>query len=49
MIEPGLYRRVKLEAARSDRQISQIVGDALEAYLRERPGAASGNDLVEES
>jgi hypothetical protein len=33
LIDPGLYRRVKLESVRMNKQISEIVGEALERYL----------------
>ena len=32
-IEPELYRAVKVEAARSDRSVRDIVDEALEAWL----------------
>jgi hypothetical protein len=35
-IDPDLYRAVKVEAARSDENIRDIVGKALEALLAER-------------
>ena len=35
LIDPGLYRRVRLESVRSNKQISEIVGEALERYLKE--------------
>ncbi len=33
LLDEGLFRRVKLEAARQGKQISGIVGEALEQYL----------------
>jgi hypothetical protein len=33
LVDPGLYRRVKMESARTNKQISEIVGEALEEYL----------------
>lgn len=33
VIDPGLYRRIKLESARSDRQISDLIGEAVAEYL----------------
>ena len=33
LLDPGLYRRVKLESVRRNKQISEIVGEALESYL----------------
>ena len=32
-LAPELYRAVKVEAARTDRSVRDIVGDALEAWL----------------
>lgn len=43
-MEPGLYRRVKLESARRGAQISDMIGEAVAQYLdRSAPplGAAS--------
>lgn len=34
LLDPVLFRRAKLEAARQGKQISEIVGEALEVYLR---------------
>jgi hypothetical protein len=48
-MEPGLYRRVKLESARRGEQISDMIGEAVAQYLdRSAPplGAAS---VVEET
>lgn len=43
LIDPGLYRRVKVESARRNKQISEIVGEALEEYLASsRRGTSSG-------
>lgn len=36
LVDPVLFRRAKLEAARQNKQISEIVGEALELYLRKR-------------
>ncbi len=36
LVDEGLFRRVKLEAARQGKQISGIVGEALEQYLSEK-------------
>lgn len=48
LIEPALYRRVKVEAARTNKQISEIVGEALEQYLGEG-GRLHGASVVGES
>ena len=34
LLDPVLFRRAKTEAARQNRQISEIVAEALETYLR---------------
>jgi hypothetical protein len=34
LLDPVLFRRAKTEAARQNRQISEIVAEALEMYLR---------------
>jgi hypothetical protein len=49
LIDPGLYRRVKLEAVKTNRQISEIVGEALERYLQEERPASHGAGVVGES
>ena len=49
LIDPGLYRRVKLEAVKTNRQISEIVGEALERYLRDERHAPRGAGVVAES
>lgn len=33
VMDPALYRRIKLESARSDRQISDLIGEAVAEYL----------------
>lgn len=38
LLEDGLYRRAKLEAAARGKQISEILGEALEKYLDETSG-----------
>jgi hypothetical protein len=49
LIDPGLYRRVKLESVRMNKQISEIVGEALERYLREKGRSPIGSGVVAES
>ena len=49
LIDPGLYRRVKLEAVKTNRQISEIVGEALERYLQDETRAPHGAGVVAES
>lgn len=36
LLDENLYLGAKLEAARQNKQISEIIGEALTAYLRER-------------
>lgn len=36
LLEEALFRRAKLEAVRQGKQISEIVGEALELYLTEK-------------
>jgi hypothetical protein len=41
LVDPAIYRRVKLESVRRNKQISEILGEALEKYLAsDRPGLA---------
>ncbi len=48
LIDPGLYRRVKLESVRTNKQISEIVGEALERYLqKEGLGHATSGVVAE--
>lgn len=48
LVDPALYRRVKLESVRRNKQISEIVGEALEEYLADnRPGLASTGVVAE--
>lgn len=49
LIDPGLYRRVKLESVRMNKQISEIVGEALERYLEERGQGPPASGVVEET
>ena len=49
LLDEALFRRAKLESARQGKQISEIVGEALEQYLS-RGGSRRGSaDLVTES
>lgn len=36
LLDPVLYRQVKAESMRQDKQISHLIGEALEHYLFER-------------
>ena len=49
LIDEGLFRRVKLEAARQGKQISGIVGEALEQYLGEKGERPTTAGFVTES
>lgn len=49
MIDPALYRRVKLEAVKTNKQISEIVGEALERYFQSEGADLKGAGVVEES
>jgi hypothetical protein len=48
LLDDGLYRLTKLEALRQRRQISEIVADALSAYLQST-GAHGGSGIVAET
>ena len=49
LVDPGLYRRVKLESVRRNKQISEIVGEALESYLATEKGGHTTSGVVAES
>ena len=49
LVDEGLFRRVKLEAARQGKQISGIVGEALEQYLGGKGGRHATSGFVTES
>ena len=49
LLDEGLYRRAKLEAAVRGKQISEIVGEALAKYLDEQTGPRRGLGVVEET
>jgi hypothetical protein len=49
LIDPALYRRVKLEAVKANKQISEIVGEALERYLDREGRRSHGTGVVQES
>jgi len=46
LLDEALYRRAKLEAAVRGKQISEIVGEALEKYLAEESVPGRGFDVV---
>ena len=49
LLDDGLYRRAKLEAAVRGKQISEILGEALEQYLDERVAPGRGLGVAEET
>jgi hypothetical protein len=49
LVEESLFRRIKLEAARQGKQISGIVGEALEQYLKEKGERQTTAGFVTES
>jgi len=49
LLDEGLYRRAKLEAAVRGKQISEILGEALEKYLDEQSGPGRSLGVVEET
>lgn len=46
LLDEALYRRAKLEAAASGKQISEILGEALEKYLEEQRVPGRGLNVV---
>ncbi len=48
ILEPALFQSAKLEAVRQRKQISEIISEALELYLKAQ-GAAGGSDVVARS
>jgi hypothetical protein len=42
LVDPALYRRVRLESVRRNKQISEIVGEALQMYLAGNRLASTG-------
>jgi hypothetical protein len=49
LLDTALFRRVKLESVLRSKQINEIVGEALELYLRERGSAPAAGSVVAES
>jgi plasmid stability protein len=50
-LDQGLYRAVKVEAARAERSVREVVGEALEAWLQameEQEDRASAEAALEE-
>ncbi len=49
LLEENLYRRVKVESSRQGRQISALIGEALELYLKQNNISERGLNVVSES
>ena len=42
LLEEGLFRKAKMESARQGKQFSEIVGEALQTYLKTASGPVAG-------
>lgn len=49
LLDETLFRRAKLESVRQGRQISEVIGEALEFYLREKGSRRSSTGVTAES
>ena len=49
LLEDNLYRRVKVHSSRQGKQISEIIGEALELYLNDEARSGSSLNVVHES
>ena len=49
LLEENLYRRVKVESSRQGKQISALIGEALELYLKQNNISERGLNVVSES
>jgi hypothetical protein len=49
VLESSLFREVKMESARQGKQISEVVREALELYLRTKGRGMGTGDVVGES
>ncbi len=49
IMEPALYRRVKLESVRQGKQISEVVAAALRLYLETTGRGSQGDGVVAET
>ena len=49
LLDEHLFRRAKLESIRQRRQVSEILGEALERYLTEKSGRLATTGVVAES
>ena len=43
LLDEGLFRKAKMESARQGKQFSEIIGEALEAYLKTASTPATGS------
>ena len=48
LLEPALFRQLKLEAARRNKQISEILSEALERYFQQK-GRGRRSEVVAET
>jgi hypothetical protein len=49
LLDEHLFRRAKLESVRQGKQVSEILGEALERYLGESGGRAATTGVAAES
>lgn len=47
LMDPALYRRVKLESVRRERQISDLIGEAVAEYLDRSTAPLGSGSVVE--
>ena len=49
LLDDSLYRRLRIQAVRQGKQISEVLGEALEKYLLEKGEPRIGGDAVAET
>jgi hypothetical protein len=49
LLEENLYRRAKVESSRQGKQLSEIIGEALDSYLNRKNASAGSLNVVAES
>jgi hypothetical protein len=49
LLDEALYRRAKIESALQGKQVSEVLGEALERYLNEEGRTAGGVGAVDRS
>lgn len=49
ILDENLVRRARMEAVRQEKQLNQLIADALEAYLREQGSPAGAGETVRRS